>query len=132
MKVTEGYTSWINRTAVDVKHNTPPPDPSNHCFHCHNCATYPYSAYLKLFSKEPYHTSILTGQGWINKLINGHPNHIQTELGMKRDVFLAFISKLRELGYADSKYVSFEEQLAIFLYASVTGLTVCHLGEQFL
>ena len=80
--------------------------------------------------KEPYHTSILTGQGWVNELLDGHPNRIRTELGMKKDVFLALISKLREMGYADSKYILLEEQLAIFLYA-VTGLTVRHLGERF-
>jgi hypothetical protein len=83
------------------------------------------------FVKEPYHTSILTGQGWVNELLDGHPNRIRTELGMKKDVFLALISKLHEMGHADSKYVSLEEQLAIFLYASVTGLTVRHLGERF-
>ena len=81
--------------------------------------------------KEPYHTSILTGQGWVNELLDGHSNRIRTELGMKRDVFLALILKLREMGYADSKYILLEEQLAIFLYASVTGLTVHHLGERF-
>ena len=26
--------------------------------------------------KEPYHTSILTGQGWVNELLDGHPNCI--------------------------------------------------------
>ena len=66
--------------------------------------------------KEPYHTSILTGQGWVDELINGHPNRIWAELGMKSDVFLALISKLRELGYADSKYVSLEEQPFFYMH----------------
>ena len=35
------------------------------------------------------------------------------------------------MGHTDSKFVSLEEQLAIFLYASVTGLTSWHLGERF-
>lgn len=81
--------------------------------------------------KEPHHTSILTGQGWVNELLDGHPNHIQTELGMPKHVFIALISEVRDMGHNDSKYVSLEEQLAIFLYASITGLTVHHLGEQF-
>jgi hypothetical protein len=81
--------------------------------------------------REPYHTSILTGQGWVDELLDGHPERIRTELGMHKDVFLALVSKLRDLGHTDSKYVSLEEQVAIFLYASVTGLTVRHLGERF-
>ena len=32
---------------------------------------------------------------------------------------------------SDSKFVTLEEQLAIFLYCSVTYLTVRHLGEWF-
>jgi hypothetical protein len=81
--------------------------------------------------REPYHTSILTGQGWVDELLEGHSEHIHTELGMHKHVFLALVSKLRDLGHTNSKYVSLEEQVAIFLYACVTGLTVRHLGERF-
>ena len=35
------------------------------------------------------------------------------------------------MGYGDNKYLKLEEQLAIFLYGSVTGLSVRHLGEHF-
>ena len=31
----------------------------------------------------------------------------------------------------DSQYITLEEQLAIFLYGCVTGLSVHHLGERF-
>ena len=34
----------------------------------------------------------------------------------------ALIDELCSLGYTDSKFVTLEEQLAIFLYCSVTGL----------
>lgn len=81
--------------------------------------------------KEPYHTSILSGQGWVEELLHGHPNRIRTELGVSKEVFNALIFKLREMGHSETKYVSLEEQLAIFLYACVTGLTVRHLGERF-
>ncbi|KAJ3771242.1 hypothetical protein FB446DRAFT_601414, partial [Lentinula raphanica] len=30
---------------------------------------------------QPYHTSILSGQQWVNELITGHPERIHTELG---------------------------------------------------
>jgi hypothetical protein len=80
---------------------------------------------------EPYHTSILTGEGWVMELIGGHPDRIRNELGMSLDTYSDLISDLREMGHGNSKHVSLEEQLAIFLYAVVTGLTVRHLGEQF-
>jgi hypothetical protein len=83
------------------------------------------------YLREPYHTSILTGQGWVDELLHGHPERIRTELGVHKHVFLALIQELREIGYGNTRYVSLEEQLAIFLYASVTGLTVRHLGEWF-
>jgi len=44
--------------------------------------------------KEPYHTSILTGEGWIMELLSGHPNQIRCELGVSHDVFVALISEL--------------------------------------
>ena len=41
------------------------------------------------------------------------------------------MAELHVMGYQRSKYVSLEEQLAIFLYTSVTGLTIQHVGERF-
>jgi hypothetical protein len=84
-----------------------------------------------VFTREPYHTSILTGEMWVMELLAGHPERIRCELGVRHHVFAALISELREMGYDNSKYVSLEEQLAIFLYACVTGLTIRHLGERF-
>lgn len=89
------------------------------------------SLLLSLYEREPYHTSILTGQGWVMELLDGHPERIRCELGVHQHVFLELIQELRRLGYDRSKYVSLEEQLAIFLYTSVTGLTIRHVGERF-
>ena len=83
------------------------------------------------YLKQPWHTSVLTGQMWVIELLAGHPERIRTELGVHKHVFYAIIDELRELGHTDSKFVTLEEQLAIFLYCSVTGLTVRHLGERF-
>jgi hypothetical protein len=80
---------------------------------------------------EPYHTSILTGEGWVLELLTGHPERIHCELGVHRHVFAKLISELREFGHSNSRFVSLEEQLAIFLYACVTGLTIRHIGERF-
>ena len=84
-----------------------------------------------LFIREPYHTSILTGEGWVMELLSGHRNRIRCELGVSHDVFAALISELRDMGHGNSKYVSLEEQLSIFLYMCVTGLTIRHVGERF-
>lgn len=78
-----------------------------------------------------YHTSALTGEGWVMELLGGHPRRIRTELGVSHETFAELIDELRQSGNTDSKYVSLEEQLTIFLYACVTGLTIRHLGKRF-
>ena len=65
------------------------------------------------------------------ELLAGHPERIRCELGVTVQVFEAMIRELQDMGYENSKHVSLEEQLAIFLYACVTGLTIRHLREQF-
>ena len=82
-------------------------------------------------SATPYHTSALSGQGWVLELINGHPEHMHTELGVRVHVFCWMIIALKKAGMGPSKHISLEEKLAIFLYASVTGLSIQHLGERF-
>jgi hypothetical protein len=89
------------------------------------------SLLLSIGQRLPYHTSILTGEGWVMELLAGHPERIRCELGVHCHVFLQLIQELRQLGHDRSKYVSLEEQLAIFLYISVTGLTIRHVGERF-
>jgi hypothetical protein len=81
--------------------------------------------------RQPYHTSILSGRGWVEELLNGHPRRIRTELGVHKHVFRELIFTLHHMGHGDSKYVTLEEQLAIFLYTCVTGLTSEHVGERF-
>jgi hypothetical protein len=86
---------------------------------------------MPLLERIPYHTSILTGQGWVSELLNGHPDRIRTELGMRKHVYLALVASLRVAGLTDSRHVSLQEQVAIFLYMSVTGLKIRHVGERF-
>ena len=81
--------------------------------------------------KEPYHTSILSGYAWVQELLHGHPKRIRTELGVHKEVFLALVEELQSMGHEDTKNVTLQEQLAIFLYISVTGLSIHHAGEQF-
>jgi hypothetical protein len=46
-------------------------------------------------------------------------------------VFHALIKSLQSAGYTSSRYVTLDEQLAIFLYTCVTGLSIRHVGERF-
>ncbi len=69
--------------------------------------------------KQPYHTSALTGEAWVNELIHGHPDRIFNELGMRLHVFMAFVATLRLMGgLVTSKFgVTVEEQAAnIFVH----------------
>jgi hypothetical protein len=63
--------------------------------------------------------------------MSGYPNHIRMELGMHAHVFQNLITVLKTCGLIPSGCLSCEEQLAIFLYISVTGLTVWNVGEHF-
>ena len=63
--------------------------------------------------------------------MDGHPDHIKTELGMRCHVFKNLAAVLATCGLKPSKHLSREEQLAIFLYGSVTGLAIRHIGERF-
>jgi hypothetical protein len=31
------------------------------------------------YTRQPYHTSILSGEGWVQEFLHGHPEHICTE-----------------------------------------------------
>ena len=73
-----------------------------------------------LYVKQPYHTSILLGEGWVQELLNGHPKCIQCELGVTKDDFRQLIYELQTMGHTRSRYVSLEEQLAIFHCTYVT------------
>jgi hypothetical protein len=80
---------------------------------------------------QPYHTSALSGQEWVIELLTDHPECIHCELGMHAPAFVELITQLCTMGHSDSKFISLEKQLAIFLYTSVTGLSVRHVRERF-
>ena len=86
---------------------------------------------LPLYDKTPYHTSAFTGADWVHELLNGHPERIRNELGVHKHVFLGLVAALEQCGVTSSKHVYIEEQLAIFLYTCVTGLSLRHVSERF-
>jgi hypothetical protein len=86
---------------------------------------------LPLYDKIPYHDSAFTGADWVRELLNGHPERIRNELGMHKHVFHRLLSDLSDAGVCSSRHVYLEEQLAIFLYTCVTGLSLRHVSERF-
>jgi hypothetical protein len=84
------------------------------------------------FDKTPYHTSALSGDTWVEELLNGHPQRIRDSLGVSKDDFWVLHSQLSQWqGPPVTNTISLQEQLAIFLYVCVTGLPLKHVGERF-
>ncbi|KAG1784465.1 uncharacterized protein HD556DRAFT_1219556, partial [Suillus plorans] len=64
----------------------------------------------------PQHNSILTGHGWVRELLSGHPHRFHNMMGLSKPVFRRLLHELSEYaGLGHSRYISSEEQLAIFL-----------------
>ena len=84
------------------------------------------------FVKEKEHTSKLSGQDWVEELLEGHATPFYTAMGINKHVFLALLNELQQrCGLKNTKYVSAEEQLAIFLHMCRTGLSVAHFKIRF-
>ncbi|KAF7342628.1 putative nuclease HARBI1-like protein [Mycena sanguinolenta] len=80
----------------------------------------------------PRHTSILTGQDWLDEIINGHPDRCLDQLGMYPAAFLLLCSEFqRNGGLGDSRHITAEEQTAIFVYWMVHGSSQRDLMERF-
>jgi hypothetical protein len=84
------------------------------------------------FDKVPQHTSMLSGQDWINELISGHDGRFYNELGMHKHVFWRLLAVLQtDAGLQDTRNVSSIEQLAIFVHFIHRGLSNRALQERF-
>jgi hypothetical protein len=83
------------------------------------------------YDKQGYHTSALSGADWVRELLDGHPERIRSELGVHNHVFNAIVDELKLAGLTNSRYIFLEEQVGIFLYTCVTGLSLRHVGERF-
>ena len=86
------------------------------------------------YDKVEYHTLALTGHAWVLELLTGHPKIIRCELGVHDHVFYALLHHLQTIGYTNAHGESglmLEEQLTIFLYTCITGLSIHHVREHF-
>jgi hypothetical protein len=88
--------------------------------------------FLSCTERIPYHTSILTGQAWVYELISGHPDRIKHNFGIVLQIFDELLAVLNRHSFVQSlNGVTVSEQLGIFLYTCVTGLSSRHVGERF-
>ena len=81
--------------------------------------------------RQGIHTSVRNGATFIDETLNGHEVLCQRRFHMEREIFRALVRRLREKGLVDSRYVSVEEQLAIFLYAVSKNASNRVLQDQF-
>jgi hypothetical protein len=81
--------------------------------------------------KSPVRTSILTGEIWLAELFLS-PVRMDEQLGVTKHLFRQLSKELRaKHGLSDGKYVSANEQLAIFLHFARTGASSRMLQERF-
>lgn len=85
-----------------------------------------------MYFKTPRHTSSFTGEQWISELLKGHDGRFSDQFGMSKHLFKHLLKELEEkANFGSTKHVSAKEQLAIFLYASTTGISNRKLQERF-
>jgi hypothetical protein len=78
--------------------------------------------------KTPMYDSALSGEAWLQELLNGHPVRFHDNVGMSKHVFQKLVHELQMYaGLEDSKHVTKEEQLAIFLCLCQMGAVTCNI-----
>ena len=88
--------------------------------------------YSSRFVKIPQHTSILSGQHWLDELLGGHDGRFHNEIGMQKFVFRRLLTTLEMCtGLRGTQHVSAAEQVAIFLHFVCRGLSNRALQERF-
>lgn len=78
-----------------------------------------------------YHSCSYTGNQWVRELRQGDSRRVRHELGVSNKVFDFLLTALKKIGLRDSKQVTLEEQLGMFLHSYVTGSSVGHISERF-
>jgi len=84
-------------------------------------------------TREPNHTSILTGEGWVMELLAGHPEHIHCELGVHHSCLWSPHLGPSGDGTWQLKMLGFHLKTgyAIFLVCICDSLTIRHIGGAF-
>lgn len=78
------------------------------------------AGYASRLYKLPYSTSKLSGKQHIQELLDGNPRRICDKLGVSKHIFRCLVSTLfAKCGSCDSKWITREEQVGIFLSTSM-------------
>ena len=81
---------------------------------------------------KPMRTSSLSGGHYIYEVLNcGNPRRIQEVLRMKLEVFQFLCVELQNKGLSPSKYISIEEQVAMFLFTVARTVSNRDVQERF-
>ena len=73
--------------------------------------------YLHRNNRMSMHTSVKTGHQYMLELINEHPDRLFNKIRMYRPCFEMLVHVLKqEIGLQNSKYLTLEEHVMIFLY----------------
>jgi len=63
--------------------------------------------YASRFNRTPLHTSRLTGNQWVQELLDGHEECFYNEMGMSDTIFTQLLKLLvREAGLHNTRYVT--------------------------
>ena len=88
--------------------------------------------YGSQFIKTLQHTSVLSGQLWLNELLVGHDGQFYNKLGMQKFAFRRLLTTLEAgTGLHGMWHVSAAEQAVIFLHYMHRGLSNRALQERF-
>jgi hypothetical protein len=84
-------------------------------------------------SRQPYHNSLLSGAQWLIELATTNNQHrFHEQLGIYKEPFFKLVQELESTGLLKhTRYMSTEEQVAIFLYTVVTNLPNRKVAERF-
>lgn len=82
--------------------------------------------------KEPCRTSSLSGQDWVKELMKGNNRRFRENLRMTKSTYFSIREILLTSGHLqDSRYVSVDEKLCIFLYIIGQNATNRSSQERF-
>ena len=94
-----------------------------------NGATPNDGSYREYCNKVPWSF----GKAWVLELLNGNPDRMRISLGVSVKVVQQLVDMLTQCCSFTRSHngIYVKEQLAIFLYTVVTGLSSRHVGEHF-
>ena len=82
--------------------------------------------------KEPMYNDPETGEKKIQQLLRGHPSRFYNMMGMSQHTFKRLVHELHIYsGLVPTRYLSMEEQVAIFVRFCRTGLGTREMQEYF-